>query len=205
MKPTASLLGLALLFFPVNVTSAQTQNPTAAITVIRTDKGCDITLSPVIISTVQDQVWPVIDGKSEGFGGGDYISDDSEKPLHLVVSVSDDLDKQVKDIFKAQGILFKSSVTTYHIVCGLNAPNNFSVSKSLIFRHESNILSNASLPLTATYKVGEKITVYEGVALDSGMTTSGILGKSTETQNQLPHDLLHRITIQVQFVPKKSP
>ena len=205
MKTAAFLLGLALLIVPMSAALAQTQIPPAAIAVTRASNGCDITLPAAAAKTLTDQVYLVIDGNSEGFGGGLYFPDAALKPLHYTASVSNDLDGQVKDILKAQGVPVKDNVTTYHIICGVNIPNSVSVSKSLSFRHESNLISYTQFPLYAVYKIGDKIPLFEAVALDSSVITSGILGKSTEAQNRLPYDLLHRITIQVQFVPKATP
>ena len=198
----AALLGLALLSVPVPAAVAQAQNPTTPITVTRTQYGCDITLPKAAARTLTDQLYLVIDGNSEGLGGGFYFPDAALKPLHYTSSVSNDLDGQVKDILKAQGVLVKDNVTTYRITCGVNVPSSIGDSQSLIFRHESNLISYTQFSSHAIYKVGDKISLFEAVALDSSMVTSGILGESVEKQNQLPHDLLHRITIQVQFVPK---
>lgn len=202
MKSTAFLFSLVLS--SLVATAAPAQTPTAAITVTRTSDGCYIMLSPEVAKTVQDQVWLVIDGKSEGFGRYFYSPDMSSKPLHYTVSVSSDLDSQVKDILKAQGIPFRSSVTTYHIICGVNVPNNISVSKSFSFRHESNILAFTPIPETAAYKIGDKIPLLEAIALDTSLSSSGIIGNDVKKQDLMPHDLLHRITIQVQFVPKSE-
>ena len=202
MKLAASLLVLALLPVYTDADSSQAPNSAATITVTRTSNGCDITLPKAAANALTDQVYLVIDGNSEGFGGGFYFPDAALKPLHYTASVSNDLDNQVKDILKAQGVPVKDNVTTYHIICGINIPNSVSVSKSLTFRHESNVIGYTQYPTHTNYKIGDKIPLFEAVALDSSVETSGILGKSAEKQNQLPHDLLHRITIQVQFVPK---
>ncbi len=204
MKTVVSLLALSLLPLSAPMALAQTPKPSDVITMTRTADGkCfNITLPVNAAKALTDQVYLVIDGNSEGFGGGFYFPDDALKPLHYTASVSSDLDGQVKDILKAQGIPVKGNATTYHIICGVNIPNSVSVSKSLSFRHESNLISYTQFPSHAVYKIGDKIPLFEAVALDSSVTTSGILGKSVDTQNHLPHDLLHRITIQVQFVPK---
>ena len=202
IKLTVPLLALTLL--PVYAHADPNQTPTSAATiaVTRTSNGCDIALPQNAAQALTDQVFLVIDGNSESFGGGLYFPDAASKPLHYTASVSNDLDNQVKEILKAQGIPVKDNVTTYHVICGVNIPNSVSVSKSLTFRHEANVLGYTQYPTHANYKIGDKIPLFEAVALDTSVATSGILGKSTEKQNQLPHDQLHRITIQVQFVPK---
>ncbi len=202
MKPAAFLLGLTLLTFPAISAMAQTQNSTAAITVTRVGDGCDIRLSPEVAKTVQDQVWVVVDGTAEGAGGYDFAREDAAKPLHYKANVNDDLDGQVKDILKAQGLPVKADITTYRITYAVNVPSEYSISHSLHFRTESGALGYTQFPTRMTYKVGERIPIFEAVAVDASVVISGILGKSAEKQNQLPHDLLHRITIQVQFVPK---
>ncbi len=206
MTTAAPLLSLALLFVPATAALAQTHSPTATITVTRTVDGCDITLSPQVAKTVTDQTWLVIDGKSEGFGGEDYFPDDAAKPLHFVASVSDDLDGQVKDILKAQGLPTKPDTITYRLSYGINRPVVVSFSQTLHFRHGSNILTYAPLLGTATYKVGDKITLIDAVMPDSSITMQQALGPHNDIFSgkfaPLPNDLLHRITIQVQFVPK---
>lgn len=206
MTLAASLL--ALLIVPTTGALAQAAKPSAAITVTRTNKGCDITLSPEVAKTVQDQVWLVIDGESEGFGGEDYSPDDAAKPLHFVADVSDDLDGQVKDILKAQGLPTKPDIVTYHLSYGVNRPVVGSISQTLHFRHGSNILTYISIFGTATYKVGDKITLIDAVMPDSSVTMQEALGPHNDIFSgkfaPLPNDLLHRITIQVQFVPKTS-
>lgn len=202
MKAVAFLLGLALLSVLATAALAQTPQSSAAITMTRTQYGCDITLPKNSAKTLTDQLYLVIDGKSEGFGGDFYSPDMASKPLHYTATVSNDLDDQVKSILKAQGVPIKDNVSTYHIVCGVNVPSNFSSSQSLTFRHEAAVLGYDEYPTHASYKIGDKITLVDAVALDSSVATSGILGKSVEKQNEMPRDLLHRITIQVQFVPK---
>lgn len=205
MTTVAFPLGLALLIVPTMGALAQTSKPLAAIIVTRTanGKGFNITLPPSIINTVTDRYWLTIDGSTEGFGGDYYNPDFFPKmPLRYAGNVSNNLDGQVKDILQAQGLPTKANVTTYRITCGLNSPDSISISKSLSFRHESNLISYTQFSSHAAYKVGDKIPLFEAVALDSSVVTSGILGKSVEKQNELPHDLLHRVTIQVQFVPK---
>ena len=203
MKPVVALVGF-FAFLAVSATRALAQVPAVApaISVTRTMNGCDITLSPEVAKTVYDQVWVVIDGTSEGAGGYNFAREDAAKPLHYKANVNDDLDGQVKDILKAQGLPVKADITTYHITYAVNVPSEYSISHSLHFRTESGALGYTQFPTRMTYKVGEKIPIFEAVAVDASVATSGILGKSAERQNQLPHDLLHRITIQVQFVPK---
>ena len=126
-------------------------------------------------------------------------------PLHYNADVSSDLDGQVKDIFKAQGISVKTNLTTYHVTCGVNAPVSISRSLTLRFRHDSYALINKQFPSTATYKIGDKVPIYDALALDSSITMHDVLGKNDIESGKfapLPNDLLHRITIQVQFVPK---
>ncbi len=206
MKLTVFLLGLALLSLPTTVILAQTPQPSAAITVTQTSDGCDISLSSAVAKATQDQVWLVIDGKSEGFGGGDYFPDDAAKPLHISANVSNDLDGQVKDILKAQGLPVKPGIITFHLSYGINRPVAVSVSRTLHFRHGSDSLLYAPLPGTATYKAGDKITLIDAVMLDSSITMQEALGPHNDIFSgrfaHKPNDLLHRITIQVQFVPK---
>ena len=205
MKPAVLLLALALLPLSVHAAPSPSSDSSGTITVTRTadGKGFNITLPSSRINTVTDRFWLTIDGSTQEFGGDFYTPEFYPKmPLRYIGSVSSDLDGQVKDILKAQGLPVKENVTTYQIMCGVNSPNSISVSKSLSFRHVSNLISYPPLPFHAVYKIGDKITLFEAVALDSSATTSGILGKSVEKQNQAPHDLLHRITLQVQFVPK---
>ncbi len=197
----------ALAFLPACVHADPNRIPASAatITLTRTSDGCDITLPKDTAQALTDQVFIVIDGKLENLGSGLYFPDAVSQPLHYTASVSSDLDGQVKDILKAQGVSIKDNVTTYHVICGVNIPNSVSISKSLRFRNESNLVSYTQFPSHAVYKIGDKIPLFEAVTLDSSVEASGILGKSAEKQNQLPHDLLHRITIQVQFVPKTMP
>ena len=204
MRTAISLLALALLSISVHADTNQASTSPNAILVTRTVSGCDTTLPAGIAKTLTDQVSLVIDGKTEGFGGGFYFLDAASKPLHYTASISSDLDGQVKDILKAQDVPVKDNVTTYHVICGVNVPNSVSVSKSLTFRHEASVLGYTQYPAHASYKIGDKIPLFEAVALDSSAATLGILGKSAEKQDQLPHDLLHRMTIQVQFVPKTA-
>ena len=123
-----------------------------------------------------------------------------------MANVSDDLDGQVKDILKAQGLPTKPGIITYHLSYGVNRPVTGSSSQTLRFRHGSNVLTYTPSFGTATYKVGDKITLIDAVMLDSSITMQQALGPNTNTSfgkfAHLPNDLLHRITIQVQFVPK---
>lgn len=206
MTTAASLLGLVLLSVPVTGASAQTASPSAPIVVTRTIDGCNITLSPEVAKAVTDQTWLVIDGKSESFGGGDCFTDDAAKPLHFVANISDDLDGQVKDILKAQGLPTKLDIITYHLSYGMNRSVAGSISQTLHFRHGSNILTYTPLLGTTTHKVGDKITLIDAVMPDSSITMQQALGPHNDIFSgkfaPLPNDLLHRITIQVQFVPK---
>jgi len=215
MKPTAVLLGLALLCPPATAALSQTPQPSAAITVTRTSDGWDITLPPSIAKTVTDQYWLVVDGKVEGFGGQYYNPEFITKmPLHYRGQVSDDLDGQVKDILKAQGFSVKPNVITYHIAAGLDFlppdgtphPLDVSISQTLHFRHGSIGLVFTDFPRPATYRVGDKITLIDAVMPDSSITMQQALGPNNDISSgkfaPLPNDLLHRITIQVQFVPK---
>ncbi len=204
MKPIILLFALA--FLPTHAQADLSQAPafSGSITVTRTADGCDITLSPDKAKMLTDQIWLVVDGKSEGFGGG-YYNSFEEKPVHYTGHVSSELDGNVKDILKAQGFLTKENIVTYQVSFGVNEPESGYVSKTLHFRKGSNILAFTHYPASAVYKAGDKIPIFEAVAIDSSQDTAGILGKSAEKQNQLPHDLLHRITIQVQFVPKMTP
>ena len=212
MKLAALLLFPFLLFAQANAAYAQTQGPAMVITVARNTDGTgwNITLPPDAAKTLTDQLWLVIDGKSEGFGGGNYDSEAGvfKMPLRYTADVSSDLDGQVKDILKAQGFPVKANTTTYHLSEGLNGDTNFSGSQTLHFRHDSYALINTQLPFTATYKIGDKIPIYDVLALDSSITMHDVLGKNDIEAGKfahLPHGLLHRITIQVQFVPKTTP
>ena len=204
MKLIIPLLAVTLLPLSAHADTSQVPNAAGTITVDRAENGCEITLPPDKAKTLTDQLFLVIDGKSEGFGGDFYLSEMASKPVHYTASVGNDLDDQVKDILKAQGVPVKLNVTTYRIACGVNVPNNISMSRSLTFRHASNVLAYTHYPAHAIYKIGDKIPLFEAVALDSGISPSGTLFQSAEKQDQVPHDLLHRITIQVQFVPKAT-
>ena len=156
-------------------------------------------------------------------------------PLHYTGSVSSDLDGQVKDILKAQGLPIKENITTYRVSGGINipmsgygfpgaSPGGLSVptyvapsyipagttkSETLHFRHAAYIVLNVQLASNGAYKIGDKIPIFEAVVLD----TSTSLMDAAELNNdfrfgrdvKLPADLMHRITIQVQFVPKLTP
>jgi hypothetical protein len=231
MKPTALLLGLALLSVPVTAILAQVPDHSSVITVYRVGDGCDIILPPDTAKTVTDKIWLVIDGKSEGFGGGSYNSAVFSMPLRYTASVSSDMDTQVKDILKAQGLPVKSNVTTYRMSGGINIavggygvpggvgggmnisnyvaptyiPSGLTTSQTLRFRHEAYALINTQPISTATYKIGDKIPIFDALALDSSITMHDVLGTNSIESGKFAHlsnDLLHRITIQVQFVPK---
>lgn len=203
MKKLALSLSAALLSVSANAVLAQSPASSKSITVTRTADGCDITLPPDKAKVLTDQIWLVVDGKSEGFGGGYYNSFD-KKPIHYTGHISNELDGNVKDILEAQGFLTKENIITYQASFGVNEPESGYVSKTLHFRNGSNILAFTHYPASAVYKAGDRIPIFEAVAIDSSQDTSGILGKGTDKQSQLSPDLLHRITIQVQFVPKTT-
>ena len=56
------------------------------------------------------------------------------------------------------------------------------------------------------YKVGDKIPIFDEVVLDSDITLKDALGPNNIVSSgkflALPPGQMHRITIQVQFVPK---
>ena len=212
MKLAVSLLALALLPLSTHADTNPAFASSGTIIVTRTadGKGCDIVLSPEAAKKVSlDQIWLLVDGKSEGLGGGYFIADTPVKSLRYTGSISDDLDGNVKDILKAQGLPVKENIITYHVGVGVNEPDSGSISETLHFRHGSNILAFTRLPATATYKVGDRIPIFEAVALDSSITMRDALGPNNDISTgkwvHLPNNLLHRITIQVQFVPKKTP
>ncbi len=223
MKPAAPLISLALLSVPATAVLAQTPSPSATITVTRradgtgSTTGWDINLPPDMEKTATDQITLVIDGKNYGLGGF-YIPGLTALPLHYVASASSDLDGQVKDILKAQGIPIKVNTITYRITAGIivpviggsgtpaTVPATAEDSETLRFRHGCNMFAYVQLPSKATYKAGDKITLFDAVALDSSITMQQALGPHNDIFSgkfvPLPNDLLHRITIQVQFVPK---
>lgn len=172
----------------------------------------DITLPPGKQDHIQDQVWLVVDGKSEGLGGDDMPPSDylknSHKPLRLYANITDDLDGEVKDILKAQGLPVKADVTTYRIHYGVFSPAMYSLTETLHFRNSAYLLEfqNDWLPQTARYKVGERITLLDAIALDSSQLP---VTKALDVTNFLHQrikpgvspDLAHHIMIQVQFLP----
>ena len=163
----------------------------------------DVTLPPGIAKTLQDQMWLVVDGKSEGFGGGDFLGDDTAKPLRVYVGVSDERDTEVKDILKAQGFPVKPDVTVYRVTYGLNRPTALNRPLTLHFRHAASL--TAFSPLSeAHYKPGDKITLFDAVMLDSSVKMSDVLKEGdlfSPHYKRLPNDQVHRVTIQVQFLP----
>lgn len=212
MKLTVVLLALTLSPVAAHADSGQAPASSGVITVTRTadGKGCDVVLSlEAAKKTARDQLWLVVDGKSEGFGGGYYDAQAPKTPLRYTGSISGDLDGSIKDILKAQGFPIKENTITYHVSFGVNQPDSGSISETLHFRHGSNVLMFTQLPATATYKVGDRIPIFEAVALDSSITMRDALGPNNDISSRkfvhLPNDLLHRITIQVQFVPKTTP
>ncbi len=219
----AFLLGLTLLTAPMVVALAQTPSPSATITVTRradgtgSTTGWDINLPPDMEKTVTDQITLVIDGKNYGLGGF-YVPGLTALPMHYVAGASSDLDGQVKDILKAQGVPIKVNTITYRVTAGIivpviggsgtpaTVPATMEDSETLHFRHGCNMFVYVQLPSKATYKAGDKITLFDAVALDSNITMQQALGPHNDIFSgkfaPLPNDLLHRITIQVQFVSK---
>ena len=169
----------------------------------------DITLPKGTPGRIQDQVWLVIDGQSEGIGGCDIPPLDfpgaGRKPLRVYAGISNDLDGQVKDIMKAQGLPVKSDMTVYHISYGVGTPAQCTLPKGLHFRHSANALlwENWRLPATSHHSIGDRITLMDAVALDSaalGPKAFDLRNVWGRVKPDLPTDLAHHIEIQVQFL-----
>lgn len=130
-----------------------------------------------------DQEWLVIDGQSGGFGGGFLPPDAADKPLKLYANASDELDDLIKDTLKAQGFPVKQGVGVY----------------------SRSILMYTPIPAEKRYKVGDKIPFYDVVAIDTSVSHSKSFDPKDPTFHtyaRLSNDLAHRITVQIQFLPK---
>ena len=166
----------------------------------------DVTLPPGASGTLMDQEWLVVDGKSEGYGGG-YISPAAGKPFKLYANANDEMDGLVKDTLKAQGFPVKQGVSVYHITFGFNTPVSVSSSKTLRLRHFANRHMYTMIPSEKHYKVGDKIPLYEVVAIDTAVPfnkTFDPKDTTLRTYARMPNDLAHRITIQIQFLRKPT-
>jgi len=139
--------------------------------------------------------------------GGDPLLRNAPQSLWYYVPVDSDLDGQIKGILKAQEVPVKQNLTTYHVIYGVNRSIALSLSKTLHFRHAASLPAFIPLPFTATYKAGDKSTLFDAVALDSSMTMRDALGPNNTYSGKfarLPNDLVHRITMQVQFLPNPN-
>lgn len=156
-----------------------------------------------IAGHVQDQVWLVIDGHSEGIGGGDFGTGHHPKSLKFYTSMSNHLDGEVKDILKAQAFPVKQNVPVYRISYGADHPGEYSLSRALHFRHSAAalIFNNDWIPAQSLYKIGDRITLLSAVALDSGTSAMKVFDPMHRAYPGLPRDLVHRIAIEVQFLP----
>jgi len=167
----------------------------------------DITLPPGAEGTLTDQEWLVVDGQSVGYGGGFLPPDAADKPLKLYANANDEMDEMIKDTLKAQGFPVKQGVSVYHISLGLNVPVSISSSRTLRLRHSRSILMYTPIPAEKRYKVGDKIPLYDVAAIDASVSHSKIFDPKDPTFHtyaRLPNDLAHRITIQIQFLPKPT-
>lgn len=146
----------------------------------------------------------MVDGQSGGFGGGFLSPDAAAKPLRLYANVSDEMDEMIKDTLKAQGFPVKQGVSVYHISLGLNVPVSISSPKALRLRHSRSVLMYTPIPAEKRYKVGDKIPLYDVVAIDSSVPGNKIFDRKDltfRTYARMPNDLAHRITVQIQFLP----
>ncbi len=181
--------------------------------------GWDITLSPAIADTVTDKIWLVIDGKSEMINTGDFFAAEAHKPLRFQAKADSDLDGKVKHILTAQGLATKPDMTTYFVSYTLNSFGRITIPKTLHF-HTMQYADIYTLPPSpATYKLGDRITLFGVVALNDGIMVPGIglppgvnvydAPSPSETFSDTPdasasEGKVHRIYIQVQFVLKST-
>jgi hypothetical protein len=215
VKQIISLLALVLLPLSAHADTSQAPPSSAPILVIPTSDGCDITLPPSDAKTVVDRMYLVIDGKSEDLVA--WYNPNARrqtKSIHYLATAVSDIDRQVKDILTAQGLLTKPDFTTYHIAAGIGVPVSgggyfpevATLSKTLHFAHGSGDSVNVNAYANKTlYKVGDKIPVLDEVVLDSDTTVADALGPNKIESGKfvaLPPGQMHRITIQVQFAPK---
>lgn len=213
MRQIIPLLALALLPLAAHADTSQASPLTAPILVVPGTGGYDITLPPSDAKMVVDRMYLVIDGKSEDLVS--YYNPDARrqtKSIHYLATASSDMDRQVKDILMAQELPTKPDVTIYHIAAGIGVPVSgggyfpevATLSKTLHFAHASG--SSANVLVLANnrfyYNVGDKIPIFDEVVLDSEAPHLGPFSDNLDKYDQLPRGLEHRITIQVQFVPK---
>lgn len=216
MKHTAFLLALALWPLSAHADTSQASPSSAPILVIPTSDGYDITLPPSDAKTVVDRMYLVIDGKSEDLVA--WYNPNARrqtKSIHYLATASSDMDRQVKDILTAQGLPTKPDFTTYHVAAGIGIPVSgggyfpavATLSKTLHFTHASGNSVNVNAYANKTlYKIGDKIPVFDEAVLDSDTSFADALGPNNTLSSgkfvTLPLGQMHRITIQVQFVPK---
>lgn len=165
----------------------------------------DIALPTEAAGHLQDQAWLVVDGHSEGLVGGDIPPADVNKPLSLYANISDNLDGAIKDILRAQGFPVKEGVTVYRITYGVDRPDEGTLPQTLRFRHAANNLmfNNAFLPATVDCRIGDRVTIFDAVMLDSDMKPAQIFNSESLKHKfppGLPTDLVHHVQIQVQFL-----
>ncbi len=162
----------------------------------------DVTLPP---GRFTDQAWLVVDGHSQGLAGYDVDPNDHHKPARFLVNINNDLDGQVKDILKAQGLPVKRGVTVYRVTYAVNVPSEYSEPLVLHFRHEAVGIdfNNTYFPEIARYKIGNRITLFDAVMWDSKadfMKTFDLKDPRHRPRPGLPVDLVHHVMVQVQFL-----
>lgn len=213
------MVRLLLLPAALLLTAPAFAAPDISVAAAPNGAGWDITLSPAIADTVTGKIWLVIDGKSKMINTGDFFAEDVHKPLRFQAKADSDLDGKVKQILTAQGLATKPDMTTYFISYTLNGFGRITVPETLHFRTKQYADLYALPPNPATYKLGDRITLFGLVALSEGITVPDIglprgvfvtdVPKPTETFSDTPtasasEGKVHRIYIQVQFVPKPA-
>lgn len=181
--------------------------------------GWDITLSPAIADTVNGKIWLVIDGKSGTLNTEEFFPAEAHKPLRFQAKADSDLDGKVKHILTAQGLATKPDMTTYFVSYTLNNFGRITIPETLHFAKMQYADIYTSPPSPATYKIGDRITLFGVVALSSGIMVPDIglppgvnvydAPSPTDTFSNTPdasasEGKVHRIYIQVQFVPKPA-
>ncbi len=205
----AALLLTAPVFAAPDISVARTPN----------EAGWDITLSPAIADKVMDRMWLVVDGKSKMINYGDFYAAEARKTLHYQAKADSSLDGDVKQILAAQGLATKPDVTTYFFSYSLNGSNRLSGAETLHFAKMQASQAYTQPPSIATYKVGDRITLYGVIAMNDGTTLAdlglppGVSVYDAPSPNDTFSDSpdasasegkVHRIYIQVQFVPKPA-
>jgi hypothetical protein len=207
--PLAPLVLSALVAAPAARPAAGPAPPMPEAGVIRVTpapeaagRAWDVTLPGETAPHLIDQVWLVVDGKPRGLGGGDRL--DTGRPLRVSAAFSDERDGEVKDILSAQGLPVRRNVTVYQITYGVDRPVAVRSPLTLRFRHATNVTTYTPLEFSAPYKVGDKITLLDAVMLDSSVRMSDVQTSSdlfSPRYKRLSDDLVHRVTLQIQFLP----